>query len=170
MDGRVHRVGANGAFKKVMDTGSGGATVMKLGDWRKLMMGMLILFHHSHRWHSAALNATRFHSLSLLICGHSNHMYVTCDASASASADGWLCCVCVCFKTREEKKRGRRRRKKIVACKNWCFSSFPLLGLLPRQQRSDSRYWCPNPDDPLIKIKRLSGFSNENQEERRRRQ
>lgn len=32
MDRRVHRVGANGAFKKVMDTGSGGAIAMKLRD------------------------------------------------------------------------------------------------------------------------------------------
>jgi len=32
MDWRVHRVGADGAFKKVVDTGSGGAIVMQLGD------------------------------------------------------------------------------------------------------------------------------------------
>ena len=46
-----------------------------------------------------------------------------------------------------------------------------FLGLLSKtteERRSDTRYGCPNPDDPLIKIKRFSGFSNENQEERKK--
>jgi len=66
---------------------------------------------------------------------------------------------CVCFLRQEEGGKGSCLLAKIDA-----FLRF--LGLL-RQHRSVTRYGCPNPEDPLIKIKRFSGFPKENQDERR---
>lgn len=65
MNRRIHRIGANGTFKKLVDTCGGGIVVIddsRLRNRRKLtvtLKGLILLVHHIHGWH--AFDAIQLH-------------------------------------------------------------------------------------------------------------